>query len=162
GTISINGTNCQNTGTVQAQNGGTLNATASFTNFSSGTLTGGTWQVFANSTLRLISSGITTNAATIILDGPNSNFYSDPDPTSALAGFPTNAAGGTFIVQNGRTFTTGGAFINNGRLVAGPAGEFQVTGNYTQSAAATLETQLGGSPAGGQFGQLVATGGAAT
>jgi hypothetical protein len=151
-----------NIGTLEARNGGTLDATTSSTNFSSGTLSGGTWQVFANSTLRLINSGITTNAATIILDGPNSNFYSDAGTTSAFTGLTTNAAVGTFTVRNGRTLTTAGAFTNNGRLVAGPAGEFQVAGNYTQSGAATLETQLGGSPAGGQFGQLVATGGATT
>src|SRR5262249_4874129 len=73
------------------------------------------------------------------------------------AGLTSNAAGGTFTLQNGRTLTVGAPFTNNGKLVAGPAGKFQVPGNYTQTAAATLEIDLGGTPASGQFGQLVAT-----
>src|SRR5262249_12661297 len=63
-----------------------------------------------------------------------------------------------FTVQNGRTLNATGPFTNNGTLVVGPAGKFQVTGNYTQSSTATLQAQLGGSPSSGQFGQLVASG----
>src|SRR5262249_18659542 len=77
-------------GPIQASNGGTVSAQGTMTNFSAGTLTGGTWKVFANSTLRLISTGIITNAATIVLDGANSNFYRDNGTASALASFATN------------------------------------------------------------------------
>src|SRR5262249_61838466 len=120
------------------QTGGTRSVQGTVTNSAAGTLPGGTWQVFANSTLRLIGGGITTNAATIILDGPNSNIYSDTGTTNALAGFTTNASGGTFTVENGRAFATAGAFTNSGKLVTGPAGQVQGTGNYTQAAAAPL------------------------
>src|SRR5205823_2351197 len=64
-----------NSGAVQALNGATFSAQGPVTNFSGGTLTGGTWQVYANSTLRQINSGVITNAANILLNGLNSNFY---------------------------------------------------------------------------------------
>src|SRR5262249_45337013 len=53
GTITL-GNVWSSTGTLSAQNGGTLSAsTPTTTNFSGGTLTGGTWKAFANSTLRV-------------------------------------------------------------------------------------------------------------
>jgi hypothetical protein len=85
GTLTLSGT-WTNGGTFQAQNGGTLTLQNAPTNYAGSTLTGGTWQVFANSTLRVpLSSGIVTNAATIVLDGANSNYYQDAGATNALA-----------------------------------------------------------------------------
>src|SRR5205085_11568250 len=81
GNIVLTGANWSNHGTIGAQNGGTLTAQGTISNFAAGILTGGTWKVFANSTLRLISAGITTNAATIVLDGANSNFFRDASTT---------------------------------------------------------------------------------
>jgi hypothetical protein len=158
GTITLNGTGWSNSGTFQARNGGTLKAQGTNTNFAAGTLTGGTWQVFANSTLRLLNANIATNAATILLDGANSNFFSSTGTTDALAGLATNAPGGTFTIQNGRNFTTAGAFSNLGTLTLGPGSTFTVNGDYTQDPAATLVVQLAESPATGQFGQLSVTG----
>src|SRR5262249_6498193 len=77
GTITLTGTGWTNHGTIAAQNGGTILAQGTISNFSAGTLTDGNWRVFANSTLRLINGNITTNAANIVLDGANSNFFSD-------------------------------------------------------------------------------------
>ncbi len=150
--------NWTNTGTIQAENGSTLAANPP-TNYATGTLTGGTWQVLDNSTLRVsMSSGLITNAATLLLDGTNAHFYSDSGSTDALANFITNAAGGSLTVQNGHSVTTHGALSNSGTLVLGPAGIVNVTGSYTQSTAATLQVQLGGPPASGQFGRLNSTG----
>jgi hypothetical protein len=132
GTITVvaNAGSWSNGGTVLASNGGTLSASTP-TNYSSGTLTGGTWQVFAGSTLRVtMSTGIVTNAATILLNGANSNFYSaSSGTTSAFAGFTTNA--NSLTVQNGRMFTTAGDFTNNGTLTIGAGSTFSVSGNLT-------------------------------
>jgi hypothetical protein len=140
GTVTVART-WTNNGTVLAQNGGTLSASTP-TNYSNGILTGGTWAVFANSTLRVVmSSGIITNAATILLADANSNFYSSAsDPTDALANtFATNAAAGSFTVQDGRNFTTPRDFRNNGTLAVGANSTFTVRpGNtYTQTGGST-------------------------
>jgi hypothetical protein len=138
GTITLSGTNWSNSGTIQAMNGGTVQAQGTIANFSAGTLTGGTWQVFANSTLRLISTGIVTNAATIVLDGLNSNFFRDSGTTNALAGFATNDTAGIFSIRNGRNFTTAGAFTNNGTLAVGAGSTFTVNGSLTNFSGGTL------------------------
>jgi hypothetical protein len=155
-TMTLNGTGWVNHGTVGARNGGTLQAQGTTTNFAAGTLTGGTWEAFANSTLRLIGGNVTTNAASILLDGANSNFFSDTGTTNALAGFATNAAAGTFTVRNGRTVTTVGDFSNAGSLTVdatGAASQFTAAGVYTQTAGTTtlvaggaLASTAGGDP----------------
>jgi hypothetical protein len=152
GTLTIGTGTWTNSGTVQAQNGGTLSATTP-TNFSSGTLTGGSWNVFAGSTLRVtLSSSIVNNAASILLDGSNSNFYRDSGTTNALAGFATNT--GTFTIQNGRNFTTAGDFENDGALTVGNNSTFTVsgvdtdTGTLTVLAGGTLSLAGGGSASG--------------
>jgi hypothetical protein len=139
GTITVNPTSWSSSGTIQASSGGTLNASTP-TNYSSGTLTGGAWQVFSGSVLRVtMSSGIVTNAATVVLDGSNSHFYRDSGTTLALANtFSSNAAGGSFTVQNGRNFTTAGDWTNNGTLTIGAGSTFTVAGNLTNFDGASL------------------------
>src|SRR5262249_25950858 len=80
--VILNGTNWTNHGTIQAQNGGLVKAQGTVANFSGGTLTDGNWNVFANSTLRLLGGNITTNAAGITLSGANSNFYNSDAGTT--------------------------------------------------------------------------------
>jgi hypothetical protein len=137
GTITLSGSGWTNAGTLQASNGATLYGQGTTSNYSSGTLTGGTWAVFGNSTLRLPNADIQTNAATIVLDGANSNFYRDSGTTNALANFATNAAAGSFTVRNGQTFTTSGDLSNAGSLTVGSASTFAVTGNCTQTGGST-------------------------
>jgi hypothetical protein len=137
GTLTLSGTNWSNAGTLQASNGGTLNAQGTTTNFSAGTLTGGTWQVFANSTLRLMNANITTNAANILLDGGNSNFFSDSGTTDALANLAANASGGTFSIQDGADLTTVSDFSNSGSLSLLGGSTLMVGGNYTQTDGST-------------------------
>ncbi len=55
-------------GTIEATTGGIVNMATSPTNLSSGTLTGGTWDVVGASTISF-GGDITTNAAEIVLDG---------------------------------------------------------------------------------------------
>ncbi len=142
GAIKLDGTNWTNSGTVEANNGGTILTAGANTNFAAGTLTGGTWKVFAGSTLRFIGAAITTNAASIVLDGANSNFFSNASPgtTSALAGFASNSAAGSFAVQNGLSLITSGPFSNAGSVTVDATGgvsTFTVTGAYTQTGGST-------------------------
>jgi autotransporter-associated beta strand protein len=137
GVLTAQGTNWTNLGTFQAQSGGTLVAQGTPTNFTAGTLRDGTWQVFADSTLRLISSGIVTNAANMVLDGPNSNIYRDMGSTSALVNFTTNAVAGSLTVRNGRNFATTAAFTNDGTLTVGARSVFR-TSSLTNFADNTL------------------------
>jgi hypothetical protein len=128
GTLNLQGT-WTNDGTVQAANRGTLNA-SSPTNYAIiAVLHGGTWQAFANSTLRVaLSVGIAFNEANILLDA-GANFYSDSGTTDALqTTFIDNTYLGSFTVQNGREFITLGAFQNDGALNVGPGGRFAVSG----------------------------------
>ena len=64
-------------------------------------------------------------------------------------------------LTGGADLTTTGGFSNSGNLTVGAGSTLKVAGNFTQTAAGTLDVQLGGTPASGQFGQLVATGSAA-
>ena len=116
-----------------------LRAAATPTNYASGTLTGGTWNVFGNSTLRVpLGSGILTNAANILLDGVNSNFYNGTSgTTNALAPLATIAAAGSLTVQDGRTLTTIGQFTNSGSLLVDTGSSFTTNGSYIQTAGAT-------------------------
>ncbi len=137
GTFQLDGLNWTNAGTVQAQNGGTIVSAGTNANYSGGTLTGGTWKVFDNSALRLIGGSITNNAADIVLDGVNSNLFSDMGSTNALAGFAANAAGGSFTILNGRDFTTAGTLSNAGDETIG-------AGSTLSLAAGENLTQTGG------------------
>ncbi len=142
-------------GTLTVVPGATLAVTGTFSNFAASTLTGGTFII--GGTFQFTGARIVTNEATLVLDGPNSRII-DESANDALAGFATNAAAGSFTLQNGRSFTTGGAFTNLGHLTLGAGSTLTVTGDFTQGAAATLEVLLGGTPDTGQFGRLVVTG----
>ncbi len=124
GTIKLEGVNWSNSGVIQAQNGGTILTAGTNTNFAAGTLTGGTWAAFANSAIRFISASITTNAATIVLDGLNSNVFSDLGTTSSLTNLASNTATASFSILHGRNFSTAGSFANAGLLFVGAGSVF--------------------------------------
>ncbi|HEV8060442.1 MAG TPA: CARDB domain-containing protein, partial [Gemmataceae bacterium] len=129
-----------NQGTMEADGGGTLTVQG-YTNFAGGTLTGGAWEAVGNSTLRLVGANITTNAATILLDGASSNIYSGSSgTTNALAGFVTNAATGSFTIQNAANFGSSGAFTNAGTLTINNGSTFSPggAGVYTQTSGTTI------------------------
>jgi hypothetical protein len=132
GTLTVQGT-WTNQGIVKASNGGTLAAQTAPTNYANGTLTGGTWQVFNNSTLQIpMDSGLITNQATILLDGPNANLFQDSAGTDALANFATNADGASFTITHGRNLTLAGNFTNAGSLTVGPGSTFTDVGAFTE------------------------------
>ena len=134
--IYPSGSKLNNQGTLRATNGATLIVgNTNFTNLSGTTLTGGTYEVFASSTMKLpAATGIATNAATILLDGVNSSIVRTADSLDALTPyFATNAAAGHFTIQNGRNFGTAGNFSNAGIVTIGNSSTFTVNGIPTNS-----------------------------
>src|SRR5262249_11517403 len=125
-------------GTVEAA-AGTLRLNSPVAQVAGNTLRGGTWNVLAGATL-LLNATITTNSASIILSGAGSSF-------PAIANLASNT--GSFSVRDGRTFTTVGSLNNTGSVILGPAGTLNVSGTYSQSAAASLDIEIGGDPASG-------------
>jgi len=124
-TFTVQPTSLTNSGTLAARNGGILtvgsNAT-NLTNLASNTLTGGTYQAFANSTLNFGTATFSTNAANILLDGVGSVF-------NAVNPLATNAD--SFALQNGRNFTTAGALTNGGTLGIGANSILNIAGALT-------------------------------
>ena len=150
GALSIYGTDWTNAGTLEAEAGSTLDLATTPSNLASGTLTGGTWEVGADSTLTIAGANITTNAATIIVDGPNTNF-------PALAPLATNAASGLLELFNGASLTTAGSLDNAGTITIDPSALY-VSGNYTQQSTGALDIGIGGYFPGSPTGLLNVTG----
>jgi phage baseplate assembly protein gpV len=132
-----------NMGTVEVQEG-TLNLGGNLTNFSAGTLTGGTYVI--QSILMFNNADIRTNAATLVLDGPSAAIV-DIFGQDGLAHFTTNTAEGSFTITNGRNFTAPSAFGNAGTVLVGDGSTFSTPGDYTQSAGRT-QLEAGGTLAG--------------
>jgi hypothetical protein len=135
-----------NTGTVANRNA-TATISGAVTQISSGTLTGGKWEVFGSakkpSTLTITTAGssITTigSKATVELSGLNSTFTN-------ISGLITNQ--GSFSVLGGQTFTTAGSFTNSGKLTLTSTSRLAVSGSFVQASTGTLAVQLSGSSAG--------------
>ena len=106
--------------------GGTL------ANLNGSTLTGGTWGVGFDATLRLLDADIVTNRAELLLDGPDAILQSR-NTTSALAHLAVNDGG--LALAEGADLTVPGDFTNNGRLALSSDSVLAVNGNYTQRAA---------------------------
>ena len=113
-----------NNSAVHATNGANFtlstaptNYSAPPTNYSVGTLTGGIWSATSNASLRA-PIGIATNAATILLDGPNANFFNDvTGQASALANLSLNA--GNLTLSGGKALSTSANLPNTGTLIIG-------------------------------------------
>ena len=113
-TVNISVPAFTNSGTLTA-NGGTISipAATNFANFNTGTITGGTYQVFASSVMNFNGRVITTVGpnTTVLLDGASSVF-------TAANTITTN--NGSFTISNGRQHTAA-SFTNSGTLVVGTA-----------------------------------------
>jgi len=117
----------------------------SLTNFSGTTLTGGIYNL--TGTLQFNGANIVTNAADITLTGTSSQII-DQNSHNGLANFATNASSGSFSVAGGRTFTTSGAFTNNGFLTTmGSGSKFSTGGSasFTNTSTGTVTTTGGDS-----------------
>jgi len=130
--------NTTNNGTFQANSGSTLFMNGTLTNYDPGTstLTGGTYNAFSGSIqLSQANTGtgavITTNAATILLDGASAQI-ADGSGNSILQGFlSNNSAAGHFTIQNGANLTSASAdFTNAGNMTIGANSTFTVGGSH--------------------------------
>jgi hypothetical protein len=137
GTIDLQGT-WSNSGTFLARNGGTLYVHCPPTNFGSGTLRDGTWQVYDNSTLRVKlgdSLGIINDAADILLDGRFSTFAADDAGLFTPLDYLVDVAyGGSLSIQNGKNLT-----IADTLLTANENASFNNAGTVVVSDSSTLE-----------------------
>ena len=107
GNFTNNGTLSPGTGTKFVVNG-------NLTNFSSTTLTGGTYVV--GGALQFNGANIVNNAANITLNGTASKIV-DQTQANGLANFANNNASGSFTLAGGKTFTTAGSFSNAGTVL---------------------------------------------
>jgi autotransporter-associated beta strand protein len=153
-------------GNLQIDGGAELSVMGSFTNFNGSTLTGGAFDILG--TFQFTGANIVTNAATLILDGPDSAIIDENSndalasltvntghltiengSSEALAGFSMNI--GTFTTVNDSAVAPAGDFTNRGMLVLGQSSLFTLGGNFTQENTGILEVHLAGDS---QIGQL--------
>ncbi len=97
------------------------------------------------SAFRFNAAAISTNAATIILDGLGSNITNTSN-VNALANFALNDSGASFTLKNNRDISVSGAFTNNGSLVLGVDCEFTVAGIFASGAGGILSTTISAAP----------------
>ena len=144
GTITLNGSNWSNSGTIQCSSGTSLNLNGTWSN--SGTLSIG------NSSTVTITGSLTQTAGTLTL--------------ASGSGLTTTTAitlqGGTL---SGLGTITGDVLNTGSNVIVGDSGAtvgiLTITGNYTQGSGGTLSIKIGGAMAGTQYDQL-AVGGTAT
>ena len=111
-----------NAGTVLAS-GGTVNIIGAVAQLSGGTLTGGTWIARGGSPLLMTTgSSISTNQATVILDGAGSSFAN----MNAI-----NGNQGSFSLLDGQTFSTTGSLANSGTIDVDAASNLAINGSYS-------------------------------
>ena len=154
--MTLTGGKFINSGTVEALDGSTVtfvSGSANLTNNSGGTLTGGTYEALSISspaTINLSGGNVATNAATVILSGAQSSIPQINSMTSNS---------GEFEILGGRSFTTASALANSGALVMDNVSSLKVNGTYSQTAAGTLDVDLGGATP-TLYSQLAVTGSA--
>jgi hypothetical protein len=149
GTSSGINATVNNPGTVFCS-AGVLAFNGSVSQVAGTTLSSGTWQVFNGAILTINSAGnFFTNNATVLLNGPGSNFTN-------MNSLSNNT--GTFSVVNGATFTTTSSLTNTGNVTIGAGSAISVSGSYFQSSPGALSFQIGGPPGSGNFGRLNITG----
>jgi hypothetical protein len=131
-TSTITGSYSQ-TGRLTVPATATFNVMGTFTNFVQGTLTGGTYEL--GGTLQFTGANITTNAATVILDGSSSQIV-DQSGSNALANLAANNV--SLTVQNGRSLSTGADFANTATLIVGDGSSFATSGAFSNSGSVTI------------------------
>lgn len=131
-----------NQGKVTAHGARVLFSMANPTNLSGDTLTGGLWMVHSNSGIVFPSApeGIRTNAASIQLVGANSFFGDSVMRPEALDRLETNA--GSLAMWGGRDLHVKRSLTNTGKLAIGADSELSITGDFTQTPAASLAFEL--------------------
>jgi len=133
-----------NAGTLAATNGGILDLSGAerLSNFSGTTLTGGTYEASAGSTLLMVNGEkIVTDAATIVLTGAGSAIEAKLGSTSTETTLDQTllniASTGTLKLLSSRNFTASAAFTDSGYLSLG-GGTFTSSGGVAVSATGKL------------------------
>jgi hypothetical protein len=126
-----------NDGTLSVGAGSSFVINGGLNNFSgkTTTLTGGSYEV--GGTLEFAGANVATNAAAIALTSSTAKIVNSTTGTNGLANFDENAGNGTFSLSGGASFTTVGAFTNNGTLSVGSGSVFGIKGALANISPAT-------------------------
>ena len=127
-----------NPGTIDARTGSLVEFAVFPLNYDQygDVLSGGTWIARTDGEIRMTNGPISTLAAHVLLDGPNSAFTRDAAGTDALGGLVAIALGGELELQNGRDFVTAGPLSSLGDIVVGTGSTLTISGNLAHSLAA--------------------------
>jgi hypothetical protein len=156
GTLTIDTATFTNSGTIDISNGETATIEpTTFTNLPAHTLTGGTYEAQAGSTIEIYSSDtITTDDATIILSGAGSVFETYNTSTGVKSTVDTTlrtiGASGELELLASRNWTTAGAAITNDGIIQLGGGTLTSTASGASLTDAARSTLLG-------FGTVTAT-----
>jgi hypothetical protein len=153
-----------NNGTFQVASGATMQivpaytgtGSVTFTNYNSGTLAlgrydiSGTFQIPLASTESITTIGSSTGNNTEVILSGTGRIVKNDGTTNALAGLTTNEAKGILTLQNNKEFATTAAFTNKGIVNVESGSSFTaISGttlkNYSQSTAGALTNLNGGS-----------------
>jgi hypothetical protein len=130
-TVNLSGSNdgFTNNGTISVADGTTFAVSGGpLTNFSNGTLSGGTYDLAG--TFRFDNAAITTNDAGLTLDGTNAKVVNQSN-ASALSGLKSNTANGSLTLVNGAALSLA-SFSNSGYVGIDDTAHLTVSGTYTQ------------------------------
>ena len=119
GGLSLQNGTYSNSGLIEAQDASnvTFRSDAVLTNSANGTLTGGTYEAMSRgngATVSITGAAITTDAASIILSGANSNILFGG--TGIESSLTTIAKGGSLQALAGRGYTTTLKLVNSGTI----------------------------------------------
>ena len=143
-TLSIQGS-INNTGLIEVDSGTLFLDSGTLSQVSHNALTGGTWKAAHRLNARI------PHRHDRFQQSSESHAGRQGAEIVGLAALAANS--GSVNITNGAGLMTNGNFSNSGKLTLGPGGKLAVGGSFTQTAAGTLNEQLGGTPASGQFGQ---------
>ena len=130
-----------NSGILEVKDGSEMSlAGGSLSNLSGSTLTGGVYTIAG--ILRL-PGYVTTNAATITLDGTNAHiYYGSSGTVNALVNLSANASAGSISLTNGASATTSGSISNSGAITVGDSSTLTIgssgSGTLTNSSAGSI------------------------
>jgi hypothetical protein len=102
-------------------------------NLSAGTLSGGAWIVRSGTTLTFSAGNITTNNASITLDGSTASFAQ----ANTIA---TN--NGTLTLENSKTLSHTGGFVNNGNLNLRSGSTLSVTSSFSCGSLSLINSDI--------------------
>ncbi len=136
GLVRVEGGAFRNEGIARAREGGLFwcNVLSQHYSAANQELTGGDWQVMANTAMRLIGAADVTHLdAGILLSGENSNIYSDEATGNVIGGVQTIGRNGSLRIDAGRDFSTVSGLVSDGGVFVGEGSTLTMAGNLLQS-----------------------------